>query len=109
MADEELRRKVTDVTAAIDALLAAIRHLRAADAQRALVPAHELAEALKKASAASLKLRREILTQIRQETALSLSQLGQRISMSRGRIDQIINGNPRTRAAAKGTGEDSDG
>jgi hypothetical protein len=108
MADEELRRRVTDVTASTDALIAAIRRLRTIDAQRALVPAHELAEALKTASAASLELRREILTQIRQETALSLSQLGQRISMSRGRIDQIINGNPRTRAT-KGTGEDSNG
>lgn len=102
MADEDdLRRRVRDLSASVDALVAAIQHIRARDAQAALVPAHELAEALKAAAEVALNLRREILTQIRQETSLSLSQLSSRISMSRGRVDQIIKGNPRTRAAEK--------
>jgi hypothetical protein len=88
--DEDLRQRTDDVVASIHVLIGSIRRLRAIDAQRALVPAHYLADSLQDVTTAVLALRREILIQIREETALSLSALGQRISLTRGRVDQII-------------------
>jgi hypothetical protein len=106
--DEELRQRTDDAVASLRALIGAVARLRAVDPQRALVPAHYLADALQEVTTAALALRREILIQIREETALSLSVLGQRISLTRGRVDQIVRGNPKSKAT-KGTGEGSNG
>jgi hypothetical protein len=105
--DKELQRRTDAAVASIHALIGSIRHLRAIDPQRALVPAHYLADSLQEVTTAVLALRREILIQIREETALSLSALGQRISLTRGRVDQIIKTPPKR--GPKGSGEDSNG
>jgi hypothetical protein len=104
---EDLPRQVREAIAVVRGVLPVIRRVRKVDPQLALEPTSELADALQDVVEEVREERRGMLIEIRDQTALSLAVLGQRIGKTRARVDQIIKApSPRR---AKGTGEDSDG